>query len=57
MSNRIAMGTENNTNDCSEFTILNSNTDQIGMSHIECAWDFTDYFRERDWWRDITWVD
>ena len=57
MSNRIAMGTENNTNDCSEFTMFNSNTEQSGMSQIECAWGFTDYFRERDWWRDITWGD
>ena len=32
ISNRIAMGTEYNTNDCSEFTMLNSNTEQSGMS-------------------------
>ena len=57
MSNRIAIGTEYRTIDCKEFTILNSNTEQIGMSQIECAWDFTDSFRERDGWRDITWGD
>ena len=55
MSNKIVIGTENSTMDCNELTILNSNTEQSGMSYIECAWGFTDFFRERDWWRDITW--
>ena len=32
MSINMAMGTENSTIDCSEFTILNSLTDQTGMS-------------------------
>ena len=32
MSNRIAIGTENKTIDCKELTILNSVTDQTGMS-------------------------
>ena len=32
MSIRIAIGTENSTIDWSELTILNSVTDQIGMS-------------------------
>ena len=32
ISINIAMGTENNTMDCKELTILNSNADQTGMS-------------------------
>ena len=32
MSNSTAIGTENNTSDCNELTILNSVTDQTGMS-------------------------
>ena len=32
MSMRIAMGTENNTIDCRELTMLNRTTDQTGMS-------------------------
>ena len=32
ISINMAMGTENNTIDCKELTILNSNTDQTGMS-------------------------
>ena len=32
MSNKTAMGTENNTIDWSELTMLNNLTDQTGMS-------------------------
>ena len=32
MSIKIAIGTENSTMDCKELTILNSLTDQTGMS-------------------------
>ena len=32
MSNRIAMGTEYNTRAWSDYTMLNSNTEQSGMS-------------------------
>ena len=31
-TNNMAIGTENSTIDCKELTILNNNTDQIGMS-------------------------
>ena len=55
MSKRIVIGTVYSTMDCSELTILTSNTEQGGMSHIECAWDFTEALRDVDWWRDITW--
>ena len=32
MSNKIAMGTEYNTIDCKELTILTSTTEQTGMN-------------------------
>ena len=51
----MAMGTEYNTNDWSELTILTATLNKTGMSYIKCAWGFTDSFRERDWWRDLTW--
>ena len=34
MSNKTAIGTEYNTIDCKELTILTRQTEQIGMSYI-----------------------
>ena len=55
ISNKIAIGTEYSTIDCKELTILTATLNKTGMSYIKCAWGFTDFFRERDWWRDLTW--
>ena len=49
ISKRIAIGTEYNTNDCSELTILTATLNKTGMSYIKGAWGFTGLFRERDW--------
>ena len=40
MSNRIAIGTEYNTNDCSELTILTAPLNKTGMSYIKGALGF-----------------
>ena len=49
MSNKIATGTEYKTIDWSELTILTRQTEQSGMSQIQCARDFTVVLGERDW--------
>ena len=40
MSNRMAIGTVYNTNDCSEFTILTAPLNKTGMSYIKGALGF-----------------